>query len=259
MKKRVPVGEILKLSREGYTDADIIKYLREEGYSPIQINDAINQAKIKLELARTAGIEPDEEYSDSDYDESENQGKEQMTPSIMNQEQPEENYYAPPARSQPMAAPAVAPTTPGPGPGEAYPNYPYAYEAKAPSTETMEELAEEIIDEKWRDFSKKAGNISEFKTYIESRLKNLDDRLKRIEKAFDKLQSATLEKSREYGRDVKSLGSEMQALEGAFGKIIQPLTGSVKELRELSEDMRRAKTKTRITKTKSIRTKKRKK
>ena len=256
MKKRVPVGEILKLSREGYTDADIIKYLREEGYTPIQINDAINQAKIKLELARTAGIEPEEEYSDSDYDESE--GEEQMTPSIMSQEQPEETYYAPPAQPQPMAAPAVAPTTTEPE--EAYPySYPYAYEAKAASTETMEELAEEIIEEKWRDFSKKAGNISEFKTYIESRLKNLDDRLKRIEKAFDKLQSVVLEKTREHGRDVKSLGSEMQALEGAFGKIIQPLTGSVKELRELSDELRRTKTKTRTIKTKTTRTKKRKK
>lgn len=257
MKKRVPIGEILKLSREGYTDADIIKYLREEGYTPIQINDAINQAKIKLELARTAGIEPEEEYSDSDYDESEGD-EEQMTPSIMSQEQPEEVYYAPPAQPQPMAAPAVAPTTTEPE--EAYPySYPYAYEAKAASTETMEELAEEIIEEKWRDFSKKAGNISEFKTYIESRLKNLDDRLKRIEKAFDKLQSVLLEKTREHGRDVKSLGSEMQALEGAFGKIIQPLTGSVKELRELSDELRRTKTKTRTIKTKATRTKKRKK
>ncbi len=229
-KKKISVNDILKLSKQGYTDADIIRYLREEGYTPTEINDAMNQAKIKMELAETAGMES-EVYAPSPYESAET-AEEEMTPSIMSQqEQPEEAYYAP-AQAAPAAV--SAPESEG---------YPYAYPStyEPASTESMEELAEEIIREKWEEFTKKAGDIIEFKRYIESRIKSLDERIKRLERSFDKLQSATLGKMQEYGRDVKSLGTEIQALEGAFGKVVKPLTGSVKELRELSEEMRKLK------------------
>ena len=219
-KKKISVDELINLSKQGYTDADIIRYLREEGYSPNEINDAMNQAKIKMELAETAGMET--------YAPEPAEASEEMTPSIMSQSQPQgEVYYAPPQATQ-------APT-------EGTEGYPYNYPSYPASTESMEELAEEIIKEKWDEFKKKTGDIAEFKRYIESRLKSLDDRLKRLERAFDKLQTATMERVQEYGRGIKSLGTEIQALEGAFGKVVKPLSGSVKELRELSEEMKKLK------------------
>jgi len=63
------------------------------------------------------------------------------------------------------------------------------------------------------------------------------------------LQAATLDKIHEYERDVKNLGSEMQALQGAFSKVVSPLVGSVKELKEMREIKKRKKiTKKRKTK-----------
>lgn len=241
MRRKIPINEVLDLTKQGYTDADIIQYLREEGYNPTQINDAMNQAKIRLELEKTAGMESDTGETEEVY------GEEEMVPSIMSQERGEyadEESYPSEERAP------VMPTTQAPEAGsEAYPySYPYAYGATT-STESMEELAEEIIAEKWNEFTKKAGDVIEFKSYMESRLKSMDERFKRLEKSFDKLQSATLERVQEYGRNVKSLGTEIQALEGAFSKIIQPVTSSVKEFRELSEDMQKIKAKLKKIKT----------
>lgn len=247
MAKRVPVKEVLKLSKGGYSDADIIRYLRGQGYSPTQINDAMNQAKIKLELAETAGVEPSyEDYGSEPAESAEQEATEQgaagpeaagsaagagagMTPSIMTSQTP-----------APSTAPLPSAEAPAEQGGEAYPyQYPSTYgNQQNPSAESMEEIAEEIINEKWQEFKKEVGDIKELKTYFESRLKDLTDRVKRLETSFDKLQAATMGHVQEYGRNVKNLGAEMQALEGSFSKILNPLVGSVKELRELSKGMK---------------------
>jgi len=257
MAKRVPVKEVLKLSKEGYSDADIIRYLREQGYSSTQINDAMNQAKIKLELAETAGVEPD--YEDYGSEQAEQEPAEQETAEPAEQEAAEPEAGAgmtPSIMTSQTPAPSTAPlpsaeATSEPG-GETYPyQYPSTYgNQQNPSAESMEEIAEEIINEKWQEFKEEVGDIKELKTYFESRLKDLTDRIKRLETSFDKLQTATMGHVQEYGRNVKNLGAEMQALEGSFSKILNPLVGSVKELRELSKGMKE--------KTKETKTKKRK-
>ena len=191
MPRRVPVDVVLSMIKQGYTDADIIQYLREEHYSPRQINDAINQAKIKFELAKTAGMEAGE--SEGEYYEAESEPGQEMQPSIMSRgeeaEESEEHYY-------PESAETPTPETPTPeapapeAPAEAYPSA----ETEATSTEATEEIAEEIIKEKWEEFLRKVGNISEFKTYVESRLKSNEDRVRRLEKNIDRVQESTLGK-----------------------------------------------------------------
>ena len=49
-KKETPVNEVLKFYRLGIKDSEVVKKLSEEGYSPVQISDALNQAKIKQEI-----------------------------------------------------------------------------------------------------------------------------------------------------------------------------------------------------------------
>ncbi|MEM2954860.1 MAG: hypothetical protein QW625_02855 [Candidatus Nanoarchaeia archaeon] len=257
MPKKVPVNEVLKLTRQGYTDADIIKYLRSEGYSSIEINDAINQAKIKMELARTAGMEEEFAPASEGYEvegaaeempeyvpETEAVPEEEMIPSIMEEGAAPEEVYAPEAVAE-APAPAPAPTEEVPTEGY-YPSYaPGVYEAAAAAapTEAIEELAEEIINEKWEEFKAKIGDVAELRSYIESRLKQIEDRVKRLEIAFDKVQLTMMSQVQASGREVKMLGSQMQAMQGAFSQILQPLVSSVKELRELSEEMKTKATK----------------
>jgi len=256
-KKKVPIDEILNMSSQGYTDADIIKYLRSEGYSATEINDAINQAKVKQELARTAGAGEEEEFplpeeqaEGEEYvgeEGAEAETGEEMEPSIMGQEEQavgeeyvgEEGQAPEYAEAELPEAPAAEGYAPAP---EAEQAYPYAY-AKPSSTEAMEELAEEIINEKWQEFKTKTGDVGELKTKIESRIRQIDDRLRKLESAYIKLQTAVVAQIKQSNEQVKGMSSEVDVLQNTFSQILQPLISSVKELRDLTEEIKGKKTK----------------
>lgn len=216
MAKKVNVEEVADLMKQGYTDADIIKYLEESGYSPKDINDAVNQARVKMELAETAG----EEYQTESTEGLEGEA-----------EAPEAPVPSPRARQPPVPMPA-------PSYGQGY--YPQqSYQQETSSTEAIEEIAEGIIEEKWGEFKAKFGDISEMKSNFEARLKELSDRVKRIESSIDQLHIATMSRSDEQSRSVKALSSEVEALEGTLSKVIQPLVSSVKELKENTDSKKR--------------------
>jgi len=233
----VPLEEVLKLMNSGMSDADIIRKMSEEGFTPVEISDALNQAKIKKEIA-----------------------PEGLSPSIMQEEKEEKAKQVSlpaPAPSPPVPKPsAIAPSPPSitkekivekpeeyPQP-YAYPQaYPQAYpeqamEAPRMNREEMEELAEEIVNEKWMEIKNKISDVIEWKAYAEKRMNSLDERLKRIELSIDRLQAALLSKVQEYGQGIKELGSEMHSLEGAFGKILNPLVENVKELSKITNNLK---------------------
>jgi hypothetical protein len=214
----VPIREVLQLARQGYNDSSIIKKLKEEGYTPRQINDAFNQAKIK------AAADTEEE---------------KMEPSIMTSG--EEEVMAPtPAPSSGYEYTGYETGAGGEMPAEQAPleeyNYPQAtqfptYESR-PSTEVIEELAEEIINEKWRDFKTRAGDFGALSKIFEKRLKSLALRMKKQEDMIDRIQSSVLLRVRDYGAELKNLRAEIRALELAFSKILEPLVNNIRKLEE---------------------------
>lgn len=52
-KRPIPTDIVIEMNKRGYNDIDIIKYLKQRGYTPVEMNDAFNAAKIKMELSRT--------------------------------------------------------------------------------------------------------------------------------------------------------------------------------------------------------------
>lgn len=57
-KRPIPTDIVIEMNKRGYNDVDIIKYLKQQGYTPVEMNDAFNAAKIKMELSRTPIEEP---------------------------------------------------------------------------------------------------------------------------------------------------------------------------------------------------------
>ena len=225
--KETPVEDALKLIQSGMADSEVIRQLTEAGYSPVEISDALNQAKIKMEISRVP---------------------EGLEPSIMQREAvpkpfvPKPSAFAPSAYVTP-SAPSMTSVSPTPITVTAeYPTYPYEYptapEAPKMETEAMEEIAEEIVNEKWLEIKGKISDVIEWKTYAEKRISSVDDRIKRIEGSMDRLQAALLTKVQEYGRNIKDLGSEMSALEGAFGKILSPFVENMRELSKITGELK---------------------
>ena len=210
----IPVKEVVNFARQGYNDDTIIRKLREQGFTPKQINDAFNQVKIKAAASSeemepsimTTGAGSSEEFVptpsptgyDSGYGETTEPGAEEMTGA----------EYAYPQTVQ----------------------YP-AYESR-PSTEVIEEIAEEIINEKWRDFKTRAGDFGMLRKYFEGKINSLSSRMKKIENYMDKIQNSVVVRIREYESQLKILRAEIQALETAFSKILEPLVDNVRHFQK---------------------------
>ena len=61
MTRPVPTNIILEMNKRGYKDVDIIRYLKQKGYTPTEMSDAFNQAKVKLELERNQAAQESQE------------------------------------------------------------------------------------------------------------------------------------------------------------------------------------------------------
>ncbi|UCD21158.1 MAG: hypothetical protein JSW08_01265 [archaeon] len=185
-----PVDKVIKLAQNGYTDAKIIKYLKHQGYTPKQINDAFNQAKVKLEM---------------------NKSNEAPEAQEVPQEQPPQEYQQQYTEQSPYQ----------------YPSYPV--QMPRASADDVEEIVSEVIEEKWQEFKRKTGNIGELKDDVNSSLKSFEKRLTRIEKVVNRLSNAATNKFKEQGFEIKNLRAEMVALRTTIQKIMSPLMSKVKK------------------------------
>ncbi|MFC1685788.1 hypothetical protein ACFLZZ_02065 [Nanoarchaeota archaeon] len=254
MAKKTPIEEVINMSKQGMSDPQIIGKLTEQGFNPVQIHDSLNQARIKqeIEMSETKPLPSQLGFQPSAIPQ---QPMPQLPPQL-----PPKNALPPlpPLPGQvetPVPKPSVIPPMPPqpqPQPIPQQPQmqapegaYPYTYpsydeEAIAPkiNTEAIEEIAEEIVNEKWQEVKSKIADVIEWKTYAEKRITSVDDRIKRLESSLDKLQAALLAKMNEYGHGVKGLGAEMTSLENTLGKILPSLVGNVKELGKITDELK---------------------
>ncbi len=194
-EKEIPVEEVVKLYQMGLNDSKVIRRLTEEGFSPVQISDALNQAKIKQEIEL------------SDLKSLPSMPLSKMPKMQMPAYQETQKNQAAAAQDIPVPRPSAIPPVPAhqsknqrqPA-AAAQPRqvaqqeeetaYPYAYPtyqeeptAAAPKieTEVIEEIVEQIVDEKWQEVKAKIGDVIEWKNYADRRINSTDERIKRLE------------------------------------------------------------------------------
>ncbi len=232
-----PTREVLDMQNAGMNDADIIRRLREAGYTEKDINDAFNQAKVKT----TVRAEP---YATS--------APAAATGELATPAPTQTAGYAEQEGGgwQETAAPASAyPEGYGEGYGygtetEGTEGYGYPQQAQAAeayTAETFEEIAESIIEEKWQEFTEKVGDLRIWKETIDRDIERIEKRIERIEDSINSIQAAIMEKVGEYGKGVKSLGTDVKAMEKALKDIIEPLMKNVKEVKGITERIKRKK------------------
>lgn len=133
---------------------------------------------------------------------------------------------------------------PAPTPSAAMPSMtPSADMLQMPSSpsmsyDEMQSVVEEIIDEKWKEMLTSMGDITVWKVQVEDDLESAKQELLRIQSRFDTMQAAMVGKVGEYEGSMRSLSTEMKALEQVMQKILEPLTSNIKELGRIVEDLR---------------------
>lgn len=226
--------KIGQMKKEGLQDDEISQRLREEGASLRQIDEAIDQSKVKSAVAapspetstsptpgpgvqelpqsypQTAPMQPSQ---------STQQISQEMQPS--SQELPEEEI--PTKTEQPQYQEY--------GTQPEYEEYQYAQPV---NTEIVIETAEQIINEKTKDIQKQITEFLRFKTETQGKINNIDDRLKRIEMIIDRLQMSIMQKIGTYDKNIADLKKEMITTQDSFSKVLNPLSEHIEELRKIT-------------------------
>lgn len=213
--------DVRGMQQQGMNDEQIVQALREHGTPYREIADALAQTRIKAAVEQPES-EPQLPYPDSSsiatpYPSSGQ--NDNMQPSMMSQEPPEEPHtqeYYPPAPGQPAYE--------VPQPGQYSPNYEYSqaqsYSQGSVSADLMTEIAEQVITEKLSEVRKHLEKVVDLKTLVESKLESLDERLKRLEKTIDTLQSSVLRKVGDYVTNVQDIKTELIETQKTFSKLL---------------------------------------
>ncbi|MEM3091233.1 MAG: hypothetical protein QXX55_02020 [Candidatus Pacearchaeota archaeon] len=242
------LDEVIALKNKGVSEVEIINSLRERGFSPNSISEALDQARIKSAVSseesnvdeemepsimRPEKSEPlptEGEIADVDLVPPEPISKYTVkTPTTLplhKELEEEEEVYIP--QQEEAYIPQSYPTY------QQYPISEYENIQNTLDADTMIEIAEQVFLEKIRPIQKQVEDFNEFKTILQSKVENISERLKRIESSIDKLQVEILEKVGSYGRGLNSIQKEMSMMQDSFGKALGTLV-STKENRVKSE------------------------
>jgi len=202
MPAGIPTNIVLNLRSQGLSNNQIIQSLQRAAYTPQQIADAMAQADLRYDVESIP---------------------------VMNAQEAAE-----PAAEYPYPAVEAA--------------YPEAGEAKAEvaagagfSVEALQQLIEQIIEEKWEDLVRDVSRIAEWKEKVDARISAIEQAISDLKAGFDKLHSALLEKIGEYDRTISNVGTDIKALENVFKKILPGFMENVGELSRITEELKKKK------------------
>lgn len=224
------IERISKMQKLGVSNEEVIKRLQDEGVSPKEISEALDQSKVKSAIEETTEMQPSIMTAPASAYE--------FVPMPYNSQESQMQQY-PQTTEMPMQEQM---TTEQPTEEYAYPAYPQQqyqeYEYARADAGTMTEIAEQIVAEKLQKIEKQILEATAFKTETVGKMNNVDERLRRIEMLIDHLQTSIIGKIGEYGRNISDLKEEMLTTQESFSKILNPLTENIEELRKITKDER---------------------
>ena len=103
----------------------------------------------------------------------------------------------------------------------------------------IEEIAEAIIDEKWKEFEDDLKVIIEWKEKTESKINRLEQEIADLTSALNSLNKSLMGKISEYDKNISNVGTEIKAMEKVFEKVLPSLTENVNKLERLSKSAKK--------------------
>lgn len=216
------LDRVIQLQQAGLNEEGVINQLRQEGVSPREIETALSQSRIKEAMSHQI---PEEE----------------MQQSIMANEQ---EGYQQSYSQQPQQGYSPQPNMPSSEPPQTYDNYTNStqsyydgeyYGAGGTSAETISEIAEQIVNERFDNYHKKTGDIVAYQNETKDRISDIDHRLKRIEESIEQLQRDIIKRIGEFGDSNSLVHRDLENLHNTMSKMVNPLMDNYKELRKINE------------------------
>jgi len=226
------LDEVRGMQAKGMSEADIVKTLREGGSPYKDISYALEQSKIKAAVE-----EPPSEPVPSPIPQTPAQVQTQppslnpapspiKTPTTQQMPGMEKSMLSPggtEGATQSYPTEEYIPQQPPSPEGAAYgsSNYPqYEYQNPGISSDTITEISEQVVSERLNEIRKHIEKVIDFKTTVESKIESVEERLKRIEKIIDTLQSSVLKKVGDYVTNIADIKKELIETQKTFAKLV---------------------------------------
>ncbi|MBT4446485.1 hypothetical protein HOA92_04680 [archaeon] len=198
-------SEVGQLRMQGLTDNQIVSELTGKGAKEAQVISSLG--KINAGQGPNMGANP--------------VGMPSMPPNMP----PPSSAYDGPSGMLPPGA--------GPGPvGHGIPDSPQDL------YDRIEEITEEMIDEKWDDLIKEVRKVVEWKNTVDARMQKMDTTLNKLKEDFKLLHQGVLGKVEEYDKRMQEVGTELKAVGKVFKDVVPVFTENVKELRSITSKIK---------------------
>lgn len=216
--KGAPTDLVMQMRQQGLSNNQIIQNLQRMGHATTDIFDAMSQADLKSNIDAA----PIEGFSNSAVENPMSFGG-MGSPSGMGPPPAMDMgaMQGPPQGSMPMSLSSSMPSLQG-----------------GVSKEEMEEIVEQIIDEKWAEIAGSINKIVEWKGKVESRLAAIEEQMKDTQKQFDDLRQSVLNKVGEYDQHITTVGTDVKAMEQVFQKMLPLFAENVRELSRITDNLK---------------------
>lgn len=109
-------------------------------------------------------------------------------------------------------------------------------------TEDLEKIANAIIEEKTEKLKEQIKDLEDMKRELTSQLNSLSTQIAAVNERVNNIENAVLSKVKDYNANIKNVRIELEAVGKVFEKIIPEFTTNVRDLREIVEKGKTAKT-----------------
>lgn len=210
------LDQVTQMKSQGMSEREIISKLQGQNISPKEITDALTQSEIKKAVSNPQEMQPS--IMSQDFATAPTpMGEETYTPQTIYPLQPAQPSYPEPR------TPLVMEENPYGGVEDQEYYSDETYGAGMQNSDFAIEVAEQVFSEKTKKINRQIKELNDFKTIYQTRIDEVNERLKRMEKMFDKLQLSILEKVGSYGRNLENIKNEMSMVEDSVSKMINPL------------------------------------
>jgi hypothetical protein len=107
--------------------------------------------------------------------------------------------------------------------------------------EQIEEIAEAIIDEKWKEFEEDIKIIIDWKEKTETKVSQIQQQITDLANSLNSIHKSLINKISGYDKNITDVGTEMKAMEKVFQKVLPTLTENVNKLDRMTKSSKLSK------------------
>ena len=203
--------DISDMIKGGMSEQDVIDSLKQQGFDNATIKAALINSNV-------------EKAGDVGHDLSREAQQNPIQPQMTAQQQV--MAPAPIQYSQPQAA---------------APRFDQGKGLTSQAMDTIQGILEQVVEEKWQSSASDLDTLKSRSKASEDMLNGVGDRLDKLNQRIDLMQGAMAGKAEEFNKTLEDVNIELQAFEKVIDRLIPTITDSVKQLRDLIEDLKKNK------------------